>query len=172
MLRALGFILIFVSGSGMGFRAAYELQLRIYQIKRVQGILTHVKGELRYSHQPISVILKNAALKTEVPFLQILQEAAESLELHNGNSFSEIWEESIIKYGDKIYLAKDEIQMLKNFGNITGMYDKQLQINQIELQLAQWEQKRRELEEAVKENVKLYRCLGIMGSILVIIILL
>lgn len=172
MLKTIGFVLIFISGSGMGLRASYNLQLRLEQMKQIQGILLKIKGELRYSHQPMSMILNHIAKNTAAPFSCILEQISETLELHNGASMSEIWRQTIEEYKDKVYLRKGELQLLSEHGTILGYLDKELQMNQLDLQLVQWNRMIEQSELELQSNAKLYRSLGVMGSILTIIILL
>jgi stage III sporulation protein AB len=172
LLKTLGLILIFISGSGIGFRASYNLQLRLEQMKQIQGMLIRIKGELRYSHQPISIILNNTSKKTVSPFQEVTAKTAEELELHNGDSLNEIWEQAISNYQENLYLTKGERQLFCELGMILGYFDKELQMNQLDLQLEEWGRRIEALEMELHSNIKLYRSLGVMGSILTIIILL
>lgn len=171
MLKMIGIILIMASGSGIGFRAAYNLNLRVEQLKQLKKALLLLKGEIRYSHQTMNVALKMAAKKVDEPISGILIEVSNQLEQYDGRSMSEIWMEVVKASRDNLMLSAKQVLFFEEIGNTLGYLDKEMQMNNFDLQLEQLSGEIKEEEKNSKDSIKLYRCLGVMGSILVTIIL-
>lgn len=171
MLKFCGILLILASGSGMGFRAAYNVRLRLEQLKQLKKAFILLKGEIRYSHQTMNVALMTAAKKASEPISGIFHDTALQLEKYDGRPMSEIWSNSVKNAGDKLLLSGRQLTFLEEIGNTLGYLDKEMQMNQFDLHLEQLSREIEEEEKSIKDSTKLYRCLGVMGSILVTIIL-
>ncbi len=171
MLKFLGILLILVSGSGMGFRAAYNVRLRLEQLKQWKKAFMLLKGEIRYSHQTMNVALITAAKKTGEPVSGIFCETAKQLEKYDGRAMNDIWSETMKNHREALMLSNGQITFLEDIGNTLGYLDKEMQLNHFDLHLEQLNREIEEEEKNIKDSTRLYRCLGVMGSILVTLIL-
>ena len=171
MLKFCGILLIILSGSGMGFRAAYNMRLRLEQLKQLKKAFLLLKGEIRYSHQPMNVALLTVAGKMEEPVSGIFRETAEQLEKFDGRLMYDIWCETLKEHREEFMLTNRQMDFLEDIGNTLGYLDKEMQMNHFDLLLEQMNQEIEEEEKNMKDSTRLYRCLGVMGSILVTLIL-
>lgn len=171
VLRIAGYVLILVSGSSMGWLSGYQLKQKIRQMKEFQSLLLYMKGEIKYSHQPVGELFLKISEKANEPYRSILTETGKELKRHQGKSLYEIWKENIAHVQKDLYFSKKEMEMLMTCGAALGNLDRESQISQLEFQLQQWGENTKRLQEQYLENAKLYRNLGVMGSILVVILL-
>ncbi|MCI8669927.1 MAG: hypothetical protein HFI34_10495 [Lachnospiraceae bacterium] len=171
MLKFCGVLLILLSGSGMGFRAAYNMRLRLEQLKQLKKAFLLLKGEIRYSHQTINVALLSVADKMEGPVSNIFGDTAEQLDKYDGRLMNDIWSETLKEYREELMLSNRQMNFLEDIGNTLGYLDKEMQMNNFDLHLEQLNQEIEEEERNMKDSTRLYRCLGVMGSILVTLIL-
>ena len=68
-------------------------------------------------------------------------------------------------------LSKKHIEKLKDLGNTLGFLDKEMQISYFNLMIEQLDTDIEDNNKRCRDNCKLYRTLGIMGGILVVLII-
>ena len=83
----------------------------------------------------------------------------------------EIGEEWKQKRGESV-LKKEDLAWLKEIGEGLGSFDRMEQVRHIELLLKYLEDELKVCEETVRESEKLYKTMGLLGGIFIIVLLL
>lgn len=89
----------------------------------------------------------------------------------SGESFGEIWKDSIGKHLRELELPKYELEALKSLGNQLGYADIQVQMKMIDLYQEHLERTIREVYDEARMKVRLYHCLGVMSGLFVAVLL-
>ena len=88
-----------------------------------------------------------------------------------GKSVCEIWNDGIRQHLFDSGLKNGDILVLKGLGECMGSFDKAEQIGHIEYLLLYLETEAASSEKTVKESEKLYKTLGILAGVFMIIVL-
>lgn len=171
MLKLAGSLMILVSGTMIGMKMGYGLKQRLKQLKRFEKIISMLRGEIRYNSSTIPEALRHVSRHTVTPFDEILMKIAEELDEFEGKTFQEIWVNIFSEYEPKLCFTKEQIDHIKHLGENLGYLDKEMQINTLDLFMEQLRTDIGDMEQTMQNNVRLYHCLGVMGGILVILII-
>jgi stage III sporulation protein AB len=111
-------------------------------------------------------IYKTSSIEAAV----IFKDAATYLEV-NGTTADIAWEKAIEENYQKLALNKEDKAILMNFGKMLGKSDLEGQINNIKLISSQLKLQELKAEEMRTKNEKMYRSLGVLSGMAIVIIL-
>lgn len=171
MLKFIGAVLVIISGTGIGFKASENLILQNVQLKKLKELLIILRGEIRYNNTVMSQALRNILKKSDKVFEKFLLYVADNLDKYQGKTVADIWNDGVDKELSKLMLSKKHIEKLKDLGNTLGFLDKEMQISYFNLMIEQLDTDIEDNNKRCRDNCKLYRTLGIMGGILVVLII-
>ncbi len=169
--KVVGCILIILSSTLMGFYCSNELKTRINDIKELRKLVVLLRGDIRYGNTPLPEAICAIARRHEGGFKNFFTKVSVRLSEHSGNTFSQVWKEAVDEELNQTSLNKKDKSSLIQFGENLGYLDKEMQMNTLELFLAQLEDEIIELSKTAKEKSYLYNTLGIMAGIFISIIL-
>lgn len=171
ILKVIGCILIIFSSTLMGFYCSSELRSRINDLKELRKIIMLLRGDIRYGNTPLPEAINAIAKRHNGNYKSFLDKVSENLIERSGYTFSQIWTEAVEKALHTTSLNKRDKYQLIQLGEHLGYLDKEMQLNTIDLHLAQLDDEIQELSKNVKEKTYLYKCLGIMAGVFISIIL-
>lgn len=171
ILKLIGSVMVLVSGTMIGIRMGYRLKIRLGQLKRLEKIVSMLRGEIRYNNSTIPEALRHVSMHTAKPFDAVLEEISEELDAFEGRTFKEIWENAFEENKAEFCFTKEQLGNIKYLGESLGYLDKEMQLNTLDLFMEQIRADIKDMEKTMSDNVRLYNCLGVMGGILVILII-
>lgn len=171
ILKIAGSILILFAGGMIGIKSGLNLKRRLWELKRLERIVIMLKGEIKYNNSTLPEALLHVGNKTVYPFDEMLVRAGKQLNEYEGRPFYEQWTEVVESYRDEFVLTKEQFEYLKGMGESLGYLDMEMQMNSLELSHIQIKNYISGMEGTMANNIKLYNCLGIMGGILVVLII-
>lgn len=167
MIVLKNFILIitFIISTYLGFSKAREYSGRVKELKRYENALNMFKAKIEFTYAPIKEIFGNISKSIYENENNIFKMTIENLKYED---IGKIWIDSVEKYeGD---FNKEDKEIIKMFGKLLGKTDKAGQISEITLSQNFIETQIEKAEEEKSKNVKLYRSLGIIVGLGIIII--
>jgi stage III sporulation protein AB len=169
--KIIGSILVIASSTGIGFFFGNELKYRIHDLKELRKMMVLLQGDIRYANTPLPEAISSIARRNTGILGNFFTMTSKRLYELSGKTFSQIWKESVQKEVICTSLSKkDKLQMME-FGESLGYLDKEMQMNTLELYIAQLTEEITELSKNVNEKTYLYNSLGIMSGIFVTIIM-
>ncbi|MBU2700930.1 stage III sporulation protein AB [Sporomusaceae bacterium BoRhaA] len=171
-LKCVGCLLIIVAGSALGFRYANRYEERLQQIKLLTSCLTTLESYIEHVAMPLTQAFIQIVQGLEGPIAELFMKTALAMEHSRQLSPVDALEENFERLKNDIRLEQPEQELLlllvtkltvinpKGHSAYFAMTLKQLQ--DIEEQARQ--------NQAV--NVKMFRYLGICGSLILVILLL
>lgn len=169
--KVVGCILIILSSTLMGFYCSNELKSRINDLKELRKLIVLLRGDIRFGSTPLPEAISAIARRHEGNFKGFLAKVSERLSERSGDTFSLIWKEAVEMELHTTSLYKKDKYHLIQFGENLGYLDKEMQLNTLDLFLAQLEEEIQESSKTAKEKAYIYNTLGIMAGIFVSIIL-
>lgn len=171
MLKAAGCILILAASAGFGFLSGRELKQRLEELKYLKKLLLILRGEIKYTKAPFPEAFRNISKRCKMPFSDFFKNLGEELDKLSGKGFPEIWKERIELDLKELKLNQADRMQLNRLGEQFGYLDGEMQINTIDLYMEQLETEIKTAEKETAGKVRLFNCLGIMGGIFVLLII-
>lgn len=170
-MKIIGIIMILLSGTGIGFKSSENLIRQNNQLKKLRTMLVILRGEIKYNNSIMSQAFRNVSGRVEEPFREFLTYVADNLDKYEGKPVSEIWEMGIKDKLSISMLSKKHLEKLKDLGKTLGFLDMEMQLSYIDILTGELSKDIEENTIKMKDNCKLYRALGVMGGILVVLII-
>lgn len=172
MQRIIGCMLILSATTAGGFLYGAELQTYLEKLLYIRHIFVLIKGEMEYSRAPLGEVFERTAGRLKQPYRQWLLAVEKQIKNREEPEFGKIWNRSVDRYLGGLHIKKVHVSQLKEVGMFLGQLDgesagrmMQLFLNRLELEI----EKHRTGLAAKK---RLGNCLGIMGGLFLIVILL
>ena len=160
MLKLLGYLSIMIGCTVFGIESGKEIYLRRKELEELHKFFMLFQLELRLLKTPVKEILLKLVNKVDLCFKEWVEE------IIRGDDFEECWINAINTHFKESYLTSEERNELKQLGKNMGCPEA------ISLYLSGLELLIQNTREEEKEKKKLYRSMGIMGGIFLVILLL
>lgn len=163
---------VFILATFIGYLLAGRYKTRVAEINDLIFALDVLETKIKYTYDslPTSFLYIADNLKTKVYrlFYITAEELKENRNLSAGDCFKQVIDD------EKIFLSlnKDDIEIIKGLGVSLGQVDMDGQLKTINLVS---DSLKKQLEEAIdenKKNFKLYRNMGVLSGLVIMIILL
>ncbi len=171
-LKIFGSTLVVIAGTLIGFQMAARCSERPRQIRQIIGCLASLKSYINYVAMPLPDALDRCVTGTEGPVAELFTNVADILQCNGWMTPQEAIDQALVQAKGKLVLCKPETEILAALGANLGYVSREEQekyLDMVQQQLAQIE------SDAIKirdQNTKMYRYLGVCGSLAVIILLL
>lgn len=171
MMKFLGALVIVLAASMLGMQRANLLAARVKQLSRLRSALAVLETEIGYGMRPLSqACLDIASGKSDV--ISVIFRSISDKLLHSEDfSTFECFQKVIDEEWPNTALANSEKQILLELGRILGSTDCKDQLKHIALAIAKLKQ---EEEGATVEHSsfgKVYKSLGFLLGLLVVILI-
>ncbi|MBE5962664.1 MAG: hypothetical protein E7256_15015 [Lachnospiraceae bacterium] len=170
-IKILGCVLIIGSSTGMGFLFGSEIKKRIEDLKSAKTFAILLSGDIRYAKTALPEALSNVARRHEGRLGPFLKKVAKELDSYSGTSLYEIWKRAVKEELSKTSLTAKDKENLLHLGESLGNLDKDTQVTTIEWYIAQVEEDMKAVSADAKEKIKLYRSLGVLAGIFVVVLI-
>ncbi|WP_058485258.1 stage III sporulation protein SpoIIIAB [Defluviitalea phaphyphila] len=171
MIKLIGALLIIGGSTFIGFLIDKLERYRMNDLKNLQRALIFLKGEIDYMITPLPVAMEQVGNRIGDNIGQIFIYAGKQMMKKTGYTVTEIWKESVNSHIDNTYLSKEDKNILLSLGNALGYLDKEMQKNNIDLSILYLKEEIKRLDMHHQKNGRLYRSLGILGGLLIVILL-
>ena len=165
-LKFLNMILIIIICSYIGIDKAKTFSLRVFKLRNLKNSFNIFKTKLEFTYEPVKEIFTEISEIVYGNKNNIFKSYVNNMK--NGK-FEDAWNLAVAE--NSFSLSKEDIKIISNFGNLLGKTDLKGQINEIELANNFLDKQIMEAEETRKKNDKLYKSLGIIIGITIVIVL-
>jgi stage III sporulation protein AB len=170
LFKIIGSLIVLLSSSFIGFILSRDCIKRPQHLRSMQSLLQMFENQITYLSDVLAEVfdrIGRAGGETGIFFLTTV----ELLKKGQASNASEAWEKAVKKCIRMTALNKEDEQVLLSFGRSLGNTDLEGQLKNIRLTLGQLAIQERKAEESRKKNETMYRSLGILGGMAVVIVL-
>lgn len=171
LLKLLGSLIIVITSSWIGFIIAGYYRERPKQLRDFQSALQMLQTEIIYGSTPIPEALSRIAKKTNMPVSTFFQNVKEILYNYRGYTVDEAWEIALKNLHRESSLNKTDKEILSVLGNYLGISDKQDQIKHLKLTSSYLKKQEENAEEERKKNEKMWKYLGVLTGLMIILLI-
>lgn len=169
LFKVLGSALILISSTLIGLLMAGKYKTRVKQLKQIQNHFQMIETEIFYTATPIIEVIEKISRQSKQPFSNIYGEIVKNLKKKEGKSLGIIWENAFERQKSYTQFVKEDLEVIYFFGNLLGTSDRQSQIKNVKLVQNQLKKLEEYAEKNWIKNEKLFRNLGILSGISIII---
>lgn len=171
MVKLLGIVCILAGSTGLGLSMAQDLERRTAELQELQQIMLLLRGRIRYMHQPLPEAFRQLSCSIGKPFSRFFFQTAKELEERSGQSAAAVWEKNLKQYVPGLHISRQEYEELVKLGGMLGCLDVEMQLNLLDYYLEQLKLSAGESRENAASRRRLYRYLGLLSGMLLVLLL-
>ena len=158
--------LVFFISFLIGIIISKRYILRVKELKDFENAFNIIESKIKFTYEPLpEIFLQTSKLLSENISKIFIKASNDMKEL----SAEEAWIKSIEK--SNTYLNKEDIENIKSFGKMLGKTDKEGQVSHLELTKTFIEIQIEKARKEEEKNSKLYKTLGVLCGLALVIIL-
>ncbi|PKM50047.1 MAG: hypothetical protein CVV02_13065 [Firmicutes bacterium HGW-Firmicutes-7] len=169
-MRILGMMMVFIACSGIGITYSYIYKKRVEQLCEWKKGIVLLKNEINYSLTPLPEAFEIIGRKLEGVMNRFFDEIAALLKTNNNKTMSSLDEKVIKKLLIDSCLNEKDRKTIISFIKNLGLLDKESQMNNLELHINYIQQEIDAAKKDEEKNNKLFKTLGILSGIFIIVI--
>lgn len=170
MIKLVGILFVISSTVIAGFYYGNIETYRIYDLIEIKRALSILKSEVEFAMTPLPEAFINIARRVKNPIDKIFDRLSELSSLDECESIASIWEDTINEFSKDTYLTNEDLEQIIAFGQTLGYLDKNMQLNSIDNITEYIDDSIKLLNKTRFNNMKMYRSLGVLGGILVVVV--
>ena len=165
-LKIFIFALIIGGCTALGIIYAKRYSNRVLELKEMKNALNMFENKIKFTYEDIPTVFKDISKTIKGNIGKVFENASNKMINKNAG---EAWEEALnVTF---TALKQEDIEIIKGLGRMLGKTDINGQISEIELVNEFLETQIKEAEEEKNKNYKMYKTLGIVVGITIVIIL-
>lgn len=164
-----GALVVFAS-SMTGFSMARRYRDRPRHLRAMQSVLQGLATEISYGATPLPEAFAHLGRTSQPPVADLFVTAAETLS-QPGSTANDAWQQGLEQLAASSALLKSDLTILSQLGNLLGLSDRQDQERHLLLTVQQLAREEVRAEEARQSNERMWRYLGVLSGILLVIVL-
>lgn len=171
MIKLIGACLTLAACGNIGFTWAGIYEKRTRQVKGLEGAIQLLETEIIYGATPLPEAMEEVALRCDSEIAGLFRETARELRKMEGSTGGEAWHRAIEAFVPATALNKQDIQILRRLGSSLGFSDREDQAKHLQLAKSQLAAAAAQAEMNAKKSAAVYRYLGVLGGLLLVLVL-
>ena len=170
LIKLIGSIIVLFSCGLAGFTLSRDTAKRPGELREMQGILQMLENEIIYMSNFLEEAFENIVQRSNSSMKTFFNDTLVIIHSDKCRGFQQAWEQSLNNNIGKTALKREDLSILKDFGKMLGRSDAEGQMKNIKLTINLLDVQRHKAEEKRIKNEAMYRKLGVLMGIAVIII--
>ncbi len=171
VFKLLGCIMVLLSSGFLGYVLSSDCKKRPRQLRELQSMLQMFENQISYLSDVLAEAFGRISGTGSGETGIFFSDTVERLRSGRSLSAAQAWEEAVRGNIKKTSLNREDEEILVSFGKLLGGSDLEGQVKNIRLTLYQLRSQEQKAEESRKKNESMYRSLGILGGLAVVIVL-
>ncbi|MGI6778083.1 MAG: stage III sporulation protein SpoIIIAB [Acetivibrionales bacterium] len=171
ILKVSGCITILLCSSLIGYVLSRDLSRRPAELRDLQTMLYILENEISYLSNLLVDAFEKVIRSCNSNVSAFFKATIENLKSDRSLTASQAWEFAVRDNIKMTALNKEDEEILASFGKILGSSDIEGQVKNIRLTLKQLENQEKKAEEIRKKNEGMYKKLGILAGLALVVII-
>jgi len=159
-------LIIFLTSISIGFLLSNKYKQRVIELREIKNFLGILKTKIRFTYEPLPEIFSDILDNFEGNILEFIKITKTKMNIMPAGI---AWQEAIQEAN--FNLNEEDRNLLKKMGNLLGKTDIEGQLSEIEVTENFINKQIDKAEEEKGKNEKMYKTLGIVAGIGMVIIL-
>lgn len=165
-IKIIIYTFIFLSCSFIGILISRKYVNRVNELKEFKNALNIFKTKIRYTYEPIPEIFMQISKSVNSNISDVFSQAANKMDIL---AAGEAWNMAL-KMED-LSINEEDKNALNNLSKLLGKTDLEGQLNQIEMTSDFLDEQIKKAEKEKNKNEKMYRTLGMILGMTIVVIL-
>ncbi|MCL2362753.1 MAG: stage III sporulation protein AB [Defluviitaleaceae bacterium] len=166
-----GALALIAGCAALGFYYAAQEGFRINDLQEFKKALMILSSEIEHLRTPLPMAAANIAKRTKGVVRDIFGEFAQLLSDERNETAYQLWAQALEGQKKRAYLAGEDWDAIEGFGKTLGYLDKQMQQSAITVMIDYINEKTTTLQTQSDKNRRMYRSLGVIGGLLLVVLL-
>lgn len=171
MLQVAGAMLVIVAAGALGLTVSQNYARRPRELRALQSALSLLETEIVYAATPLTEALEQVSRRAEPCASGLFARAHTELGSGSGTTAQEAWETALDKYYPDSCLRPEDLTVLQGVGKVLGTSDRQDQTKHLRLAHERLRMLNLKAEDEARQNVRLWRYLGLFAGLATVLIL-
>jgi len=169
-IKVLGAVLVLTSATAIGYLLAYQVKEQERWLTDIKLSFLLLSGELEYHQLPLPEAFLLTGTKHGGRMKEFFLQMGEELAQKAGGNFQEIWRKQAEKTLKSAPIKKEQKEEFEQMGVYFTGAEQSVRTHAIEFYTGRLETEIEKLRETGKEKAYLYRMLGMLGGIFLLIL--
>ena len=157
---------IFLTSSGIGLLISKKYEQRVNELKELKNALNMFKTKIKFTYEPIPEIFREISNSLNSKTGMVFEIASENMKLLTAG---EAWNSAIDT--DILDITGEDKKVIKDLSKLLGLTDIEGQVSQINLTTSLLDEQIRKAEEDKTRNSRMFKTLGMVLGLTIVIIL-
>lgn len=167
----IGSAIVLFSCTAAGIYMASKDKYRAEELMEMKRGLCMLKSEICHNSRPLYEAMIDISQMLEDTVSEIFEDSGRMLKARKAASASEAWEKTLKESRGRTFFKKEDIDAFISFGQALGGIDRDGQTANIDIALEYIDRKSDELIKKYAKDGRLFRSMGVMGGILIVVVL-
>ncbi len=164
-----GAIILGCAYLGIFFAASFKKRVR--QLAELRNVLAQLEFDIDFRCVPLCESLENMGKSCQGAVRDVLLYISGRLSEDRCVDMQKLWSRAVKRFEDELFLTDEDIEILLDFSKNLGSGDRSREKNNLKMASARLKMAEDEATEIAKKNVKMYRGLGLLAGIFIVIVL-
>ena len=155
----------------LGFYLAAQEGFRVHDLQEFKKALMILSSEIEHMRSPLAIASANIAKRVKEPISSLFAQFASLLTKNEGETAYQLWVQAAESNKHRSYLSKEDWDAIESFGKTLGYLDKQMQQSAITCTIEYINEKTASLQTQSDKNKRMFRSLGVIGGLLLVVLL-
>ena len=168
-IRYIFLVSILGCSTSIGFLLSNSYINRVKELKSISKLINVLQNKIKFTRKPLKDIFNELSrLEQNEKINRIFLNVSQNLE---NSTMSESWKNIVEEEKENLCLKEDDINLLKTLGNTLGKSDVDGQMSEINLFTELIKVQIQKAEREKEKNSKMYKSLGTIIGIVIVIVL-
>ncbi len=170
LIKTIGAVLVLASSTAIGSLLALQVKEQEHWLKDIKMSLFLLSGELEYHQMPLPEAMRMTGTKHKGRMSDFFQNTGKELEKKEGNSLITVWQKQAERTMKNAPLKKEQKEEFSEIGIYFAQADSMVRKNALEFYFARLEEEMAQIRGTGKDKAYLYRMMGMLGGIFLLIL--
>lgn len=167
-LKYIFLILIFIGCTSIGYYYAMKFKKRVIELKELKSSLNIMKSKIQFTYKPLGEIFEELSKIAKICISDMFREASLNVKTLNAK---DAWNLAVEDTKNLSSFNIEDINLIKSVGNMLGKTDIKGQVSNLEVSIDFIDTQIQKAEEECKKSEKMYKSLGSIAGLAIVIIL-
>ena len=171
-IRYIFLILVVTGSTSIGFLLSKSYGDRVKELKTLSNLINVLQNKIKFTHKPLSSIFEEISQipqnQKEHGISKIFFKSTKKIETRK---LEDAWNDAISEERFFLNLKNEDIELIKSLGTLLGKTDIEGQMSEIEQFKMMLETQIKIAEEEKNKNSKIYKSLGTIIGLAIVIVL-
>lgn len=170
VIHILGIIFTMGTSIGIGFLFIQKDRDRLHLIEEIKKMLMLWRGCVRQGNETVLEIFMKIGGKLDYRINKLLDNMIDKMSKMDGDTIRHVWKDNVEELFKETSLSTEDMDLIVSIVDVVGLLDKQLQIENLDNYICEFEDRIRKIKEHMIEKHRIYRLLSVVGGIFIVMI--